>query len=54
MTRLSPKEIEQLDDLPLSEWVNSLSDDPGIHKLFFYLACSTSVGNRFETYSTVR
>ena len=52
MMRLSPEEISQLDDLPLSEWVKSVSDDPGIHKLFFYLACSTSVGNRFETYST--
>jgi phytoene dehydrogenase-like protein len=52
MMRLTPEEIAQLDDLPLSEWVESVSDDPGIHKLFFYLACSTSVGNRFETYST--
>jgi phytoene dehydrogenase-like protein len=52
MMRLSPEEIVQLDDLPLSQWVESVSDDPGIHKLFFYLACSTSVGNRFETYST--
>ena len=51
MMRLSPEEIVQLDDLPLSQWVESVSDDPGIHKLFFYLACSTSVGNRFETYS---
>jgi phytoene dehydrogenase-like protein len=52
MMRLSPDEIAQLDDLPLSQWVGSVSDDPGIHKLFFYLACSTSVGNRFQTYST--
>ena len=28
-----------------------MSDDPGIQMLFFYLACSTSVGNRYETYS---
>ena len=52
MMRLRPEEIARLDDLPLNEWVESVSDDPGIHKLFFYLACSTSVGNRFETYST--
>ena len=52
MMRLGPEEIGALDDLPLSEWVGRVSDDPGIHKLFFYLGCCTSVGNRFETYST--
>ena len=51
MMRLSQEEIVQLDDMPLNEWVQSVSDDPGIQRLFFYLACSTSVGNRFETYS---
>jgi len=51
MMRLSQEEIVQLDDMPLDEWVESVSDDPGIQRLFFYLACSTSVGNRFETYS---
>ncbi len=52
MMRLSPEEMAQLDDLPLSEWVETISDDPGIRMLFFYLGCATSVGNRFETYST--
>ncbi len=52
MMRLSPEEISQLDDIPLSDWVDSLSDDPGIRMLFFYFGCATSVGNRFETYST--
>jgi hypothetical protein len=51
MTRLSRDEILELDDTPLNEWVESVSDDPGIQMLFFYLACSTSVGNRYETYS---
>ncbi len=52
MMRFSPEEMKQLDDLPLNEWVRSVSDDPGIQRLFFYLGCATSVGNRFETYST--
>jgi len=52
MMRLSPEEVSELDDLPLNKWVESVSDDPGIRMLFFYMGCSTSVGNRFETYST--
>jgi len=52
MMRLSPEEVSRLDDVPLSQWVESISDEPGIRLLFFYLACATSVGNRFETYST--
>jgi len=31
--------------------VASISHDPGIQLLFFYLGCATSVGNRFSTYS---
>ncbi len=50
--RLTSSEIAQLDDVPLPQWVESVSDSPGIRLLFFYLACATSVGNRFETYST--
>lgn len=52
MMSLSQEELSQLDDVPLSAWVESVSQDPGIHMLFFYLGCATSVGNRFETYST--
>jgi len=52
MMSLSPEEISRLDDVPLNKWVESVSDDPGIRMLFFYLGCATSVGNRFETYST--
>jgi phytoene dehydrogenase-like protein len=52
MMSLSPEEISRLDDMPLNKWVQSVSDDPGIRMLFFYLGCATSVGNRFETYST--
>jgi phytoene dehydrogenase-like protein len=52
MMRLSPHDISQLDDLPLKAWVETVSGDPGIRLLFFYLGCATSVGNRFETYST--
>ena len=52
MMGLSAEEISQLDDVPLKKWVESVSDDPGIRMLFFYLGCATSVGNRFETYST--
>ena len=51
MMRLTPAEIVALDDLPLSEWIDGISDDPGIRMLFFYFGCLTSVGNRFETYS---
>jgi phytoene dehydrogenase-like protein len=51
MTRLSPEEVRRLDDVPLNEWVATISDDPGIRLLFFYFGCATSVGNRFETYS---
>ncbi len=32
--------------------VEKISIDEGINLLFFYLACATSVGNRFDTYST--
>jgi phytoene dehydrogenase-like protein len=52
MMSLSQEEVSRLDDVPLSRWVESVSDDPGIRMLFFYLGCATSVGNRFETYST--
>lgn len=52
MMSLSQEELSQLDDVPLSTWVESVSQDPGIRMLFFYLGCATSVGNRFETYST--
>ena len=52
MMRLSPEETAQLDDIPLNEWVDTVSKEPGIRLLFFYLGCATSVGNRFETYST--
>jgi flavin-dependent amine oxidoreductase len=51
MTKLTPAEVAELDDLPLSEWVDRITDDPGIRMLFFYFGCLTSVGNRFETYS---
>lgn len=51
MMRLTPEQMAQLDDMPLRDWVDGVSDDPGIRMLFFYLGCSTSVGNRFETYS---
>jgi len=50
--KLSPEEISELDDTPLNKWVKTVSDDPGIQKFIFYLGCTTSVGNRFETYST--
>ncbi len=47
-----PKEkLFLLDDIPLDDWVDSISDAPGLKDVFFYLACSTSVGNRLETYS---
>jgi len=52
MMNLSHEEISQLDDIPLNDWVDKISDDPGIRFLFFFLGCATSVGNRFETYST--
>jgi len=48
MMRHSPAELSQLDDLPLKEWVEQVSDDPGIKMLFFYLGCATSVGNRLR------
>jgi len=51
MMRIPKEALHQLDDLPLSEWVSRISDDPGIKEVMFYLACSTSVGNRLETYS---
>ncbi len=51
MVDLTPEEVAALDDVPLNQWVDSLTDDPGIRMLFFYLGCATSVGNRFETYS---
>ncbi|MCU0821029.1 MAG: NAD(P)/FAD-dependent oxidoreductase [Spirochaetes bacterium] len=51
MMKLSPAQIAELDDIPLNDWVENVSNDPGIKMLFFYLGCSTSVGNRFETYS---
>ena len=50
--KLSPEEVSELDDVPLKKWVTTISDDPGIQKMFYYLGCTTSVGNRFETYST--
>ncbi|MFO7962339.1 MAG: NAD(P)/FAD-dependent oxidoreductase [Desulfobacterales bacterium] len=49
--KLSSDEISSLNDVPLNDWVAGISNDPGIRLLFFYLGCSTSVGNRFETYS---
>jgi phytoene dehydrogenase-like protein len=52
MMSLSPEEVSRLDDVPLKSWVEGISNDPGIRMLFFYLGCATSVGNRFETYST--
>lgn len=52
MNRLTPEELASLDDTPLRDWVEKISDEPGIQMLFFYLGCATSVGNRFETYST--
>ncbi len=52
MSRLTSAEFAELDDLSLAEWVDGISDDPGIRLLFFYFGCLTSVGNRFETYST--
>ncbi len=45
------EKIYELDDIPLDDWVESISDAPGLNDVFFYLACSTSVGNRIETYS---
>ena len=51
LMRLPPEEVTKLDDVPLRQWVDSVTDDPGTRMLFFYLGCSTSVGNRFETYS---
>ncbi len=50
--KFSHEEISELDDIPLSKWVKEVSNDPGIQKMFFYLGCTTSVGNRFDTYST--
>ncbi len=51
MMNLSQEELATLDDIPLNEWVESITHDPGIILLFFYLGCATSVGNRFATYS---
>jgi phytoene dehydrogenase-like protein len=52
MQRLTPEDLASLDDTPLRDWVERISAEPGIQMLFFYLGCATSVGNRFETYST--
>lgn len=49
--QMKPEEVSLLDDVPLSDWAAKISGDPGIQTMFFYLGCSTSVGNRFETYS---
>ncbi len=51
MMQLSSEDISQLDDMPLNDWIDSITSDPGLKMMFFYLGCSTSVGNRFETYS---
>ncbi len=51
MMKLSKSQIAELDDVPLNDWVSRVSNEEGIKMLFFYLGCSTSVGNRFETYS---
>ena len=45
------EKLAGLDDIPLDDWVESILDAPGLKDVFFYLACSTSVGNRIETYS---
>ncbi len=49
--RIPKEKLSRLDDIPLDDWVESISDAPGLKDVFFYLACSTSVGNRLETYS---
>ncbi len=51
MMSLSREELTQLDDTPLSEWVDRISDSPEMSKLFNYFGCVTSVGNRYNTYS---
>ena len=51
MMKLTDDQVLELDDIPLDDWVESISEAPGLKDVFFYLACSTSVGNRLETYS---
>ena len=51
MMAVPREELSRLDDVPLSQWVETVSDDPGVKDVLFFLACSTSVGNRLETYS---
>ena len=48
---LSPEELTRLDDVPLNEWVEAITDNPEMQRLFFYFGCVTSVGNRYNTYS---
>ncbi len=48
---LTAEELSGLDDLPLNEWVEKITDNHEMKKLFFYFGCVTSVGNRFNTYS---
>ncbi len=51
MISIPKEELYKLDDIPLGEWVDNISDAPGLKDILFYLACSTSVGNRVDTFS---
>lgn len=51
MMSLSPHELALLDDIPLNEWVEAITVNPEMKRLFFYFGCVTSVGNRYHTYS---
>lgn len=46
------EEIDKLNDVPLDQWVRGFAKSEGIHLVFNYLATSTSVGNRYQNYST--
>jgi len=41
-------EIENQDNISIKEWVSRLTDDPGIHFEFFYMAWNLLGGNRYE------
>ncbi len=51
MMSLSEEELSRLDDVPLNEWVKTVTDSPEMQSIFFYFGCVTSVGNRASTYS---
>ncbi len=52
MMAIPKEQLHEYDDVSLSQWVETVSDDPGVKDVLFFLACSTSVGNRLDTYST--